>query len=248
MDILDGRVVKGVKFHNVKEMGDPVSMAEAYSSGGAHELAFLNISRDVKGRRTSLETIKKAADKISIPFIVGGGISCIDHIDKIFAMGASKISISTAAVNNPYMIEEAAMRYGKEKIVIAIDAKARTGEKVELAGEGWDVYIEGGRTNSGKDVLEWAVEVERLGAGEILLTSMDKDGTKDGFDIELTSIISKSIGIPVIASGGAGTKDDFYQVLTDGNASAALAASIFHYNEIKIEELKRYLKDKGLVV
>jgi cyclase len=242
MDIFEGRVVKGIKFCDVKDAGDPVQIAKAYSSAGADELVFLDITATVEGRKITLDTVKGVADNVSIPFIVGGGISDIEDIERILNAGADKVSINTAALKNPQLITEAATRFGSNKIIIAIDAGSRSN------GPGWDVYIKGGSINYEKDVLEWALEAERLGAGEILLTSMDKDGTKSGYDIELTKNVSENVNIPVIASGGAGTKEHFCKVLTDGKANAALAASLFHFKEIEIEELKKYLKDKGLNV
>lgn len=219
-----------------------VQAAKAYVQAGADELVFLDITATIEGRNITLDVVKKVAEEVSIPFIVGGGISSVKDIKKLLNAGANKVSINTAALNNPQLITEASTRFGSNKIIIAIDAGARSD------GSGWDVYIKGGTVNSKKDVLEWAIESERLGAGEILLTSIDKDGTKNGYDTELTKKVSESVNIPVIASGGAGTKEHFYQVLTDGKADAALAASLFHFKEIEIGELKRYLRDKGIKV
>jgi len=240
MDILDGRVVKGINFCDVKDAGDPVQIAKAYSRAGADELVFLDITATVERRKTTLDIVKKVADEVSVPFTVGGGISDIVDIEKILNAGADKVSINTAALKNPQLIAEAATRFGNNKIIVAIDARSRSGSS------GWDVYIKGGTINSKKDVLEWAMAAEKLGAGEILLTSMDKDGTKKGYDIELTKKVSENVNIPVIASGGAGTKEHFYRVLTDGKANAVLAASLFHFKEIEIKELKKYLREKGI--
>lgn len=239
MDIYNGRVVKGVNFSNIKDAGDPVQIAAAYNQAGADELVLLDISATVEGRKTTIEIVKKIAEKITIPFIVGGGISDMQDIERLIDAGADKITISTAAMKNPKLIQDGTNKFGSKRIVLAIDAGRRKNSY------GWDVYIKGGTINSGKDVVEWAKEAETLGAGEILLTSMDRDGTKKGYDIELTRKVSENINIPVIASGGAGSKEDFYVVLTEGKAQAALAASLFHFKEVEIGELKRYLKGKG---
>ncbi|HHW00155.1 MAG TPA: imidazole glycerol phosphate synthase subunit HisF [Clostridiaceae bacterium] len=242
LDINGGRVVKGVNFVNLKDAGDPVEAAAYYDKAGADELTFLDITATSDGREIMLDMVKRVAEQVFIPFTVGGGIRTVDDIRQILKAGADKISINSAAIRRPELISEAADQFGSQCVVVAIDAKKRAGEK------GWDVYINGGRINTNKDVVEWAIEVEKLGAGEILLTSMDCDGTKNGYDIELTRAVSESLRIPVIASGGAGTMEHFYQALTDGKADAVLAASLFHFREIEIADLKRYLKDKGLEI
>ena len=241
LDMYNGRVVKGVKFVNLKDAGDPVEAAAQYSKSGADELVFLDISASVEERSTMADVAKRIAGEISIPLTVGGGIRTLEDIREILAGGVDKVSINTAAVKNPGLIREAARVFGSRRIVVAVDAKARR-------SGGWDVYIEGGGTNTGKDVLDWAAEVETLGAGEILLTSIDKDGTNDGYDLELTRRVAERVSIPVIASGGAGKEEDFYRVLTEGKADAALAASLFHYGRIEIPVLKEYLSGRGVPV
>lgn len=242
LDVKDGRVVKGVNFVNLRDAGDPVELAALYDREGADELVFLDISASVEGRATMVEVVRQTAGEIAIPFTVGGGISTPEDMKTILRAGADKIGINTAAVNNPQLILEGARRFGSQCIVVAIDAKYN-----ESWGE-WEVYTHGGRKPSGIRTLAWAKEVERLGAGEILLTSMDADGTKDGFDLKLTSAVCDLLGIPVIASGGAGQKDHFYDVFTKGKADAGLAATIFHYKEISINELKADLKQKGVEI
>lgn len=242
LDMLGGRVVKGVNFENMKDAGDPVEIASYYNAAGADELAFLDITATTDDRGIMIDIVRRVAKQVSIPFTVGGGIRTVEDISEILKAGADKVSVNTAALKRPELISEAANRFGSKCIVIAIDAKKRKDES------GWDTYINGGRVNSGKDVLEWAAEAERLGAGEILLTSMDCDGTKNGYDIELTRAVSENIGIPVIASGGAGIMEHFYDALEKGKADAALAASLFHFREIEIRELKLYLKSKGIDV
>jgi cyclase len=242
LDVKDGRVVKGVNFVNLRDAGDPVELAALYDREGADELVFLDISASVEGRATMVEVVRQTAGEITIPFTVGGGISSVDDMKRLLRAGADKIGINTAAVKNPQLISDGARRFGSQCIVVAIDAKYNP----EM-GE-WEVYTHGGRTPSGIKALEWAREAERLGAGEILLTSMDADGTKDGFDIPLTRAVSESVSIPVIASGGAGKAEDFYKVFTEGKADAGLAASIFHYKEISIDEVKRDLRAKGVEV
>ncbi|WP_410513047.1 imidazole glycerol phosphate synthase subunit HisF [Paenibacillus sp. BR2-3] len=242
LDVKDGRVVKGVNFVNLRDAGDPVELAALYDREGADELVFLDISASVEGRATMVEVVRQTAGEIAIPFTVGGGISTPEDMKTILRAGADKIGINTAAVNNPQLILEGARRFGSQCIVVAIDAKYN-----ETWGE-WEVYTHGGRKPSGIRALTWAKEVERLGAGEILLTSMDADGTKDGFDLKLTSAVCDLLGIPVIASGGAGMKDHFYDVFTKGKADAGLAATIFHYKEIAINELKADLKQKGVEI
>lgn len=242
LDVKDGRVVKGVNFVNLRDAGDPVELAAIYDREGADELVFLDISASVEGRATMVEVVRRTAGEISIPFTVGGGISAPEHMKTILRAGADKIGINTAAVNNPQLILEGARRFGSQCIVVAVDAKYN-----ESWGE-WEVYTHGGRTPSGIKALEWVKQAEKLGAGEILLTSMDADGTKDGFDIKLTSAVSDLVDIPVIASGGAGKIEHFHDVFTAGKADAGLAATIFHYKEIAIGDLKADLKQKGVEI
>ncbi|AET58424.1 imidazole glycerol phosphate synthase subunit HisF [Paenibacillus terrae] len=242
LDVKDGRVVKGVNFVNLRDAGDPVELAALYDQEGADEIIFLDISASVEGRATMEEVVRQTAGEIAIPFTVGGGISHVDDMKRILRAGADKIGINTAAVRNPQLIAEGARSFGSQCIVVAIDAKYN-----EAWGE-WEVYTHGGRTPSGIRALAWAKEAERLGAGEILLTSMNADGTKDGFDLPLTSAVSDTVGIPVIASGGAGKQEHFYDVFTVGKADAGLAATIFHYKEIGIPELKRDLKRRGVEI
>jgi len=242
LDVKEGRVVKGVSFVNLRDAGDPVELAAYYDAGGADELVFLDISASIEGRKTMLEIVQKTAETISIPFTVGGGINSTEDIKKVLRAGADKVSLNTAAVLNPALIEEGARIFGNQCIVVAIDAKFN-----EAWGT-WEVYTHGGTRNTGLKVVEWAQEVEKRGAGEILLTSMDCDGHKEGFDIELTRVVCQTVSIPVIASGGAGSKGDFAEVFTEAKADAALAASIFHYQETSIKEIKKYLKDKGVPV
>lgn len=242
LDVKDGRVVKGVNFVNLRDAGDPVELAALYDREGADELVFLDISASVEGRATMEEVVRQTAGEIAIPFTVGGGISTTDDMKRILRAGADKTGINTAAVLNPQLISDGARIFGSQCIVVAIDARYN-----ESWGE-WEVYTHGGRKPSGIRALEWAVEAERRGAGEILLTSMDADGTKDGFDLKLTAAVSGRVGIPVIASGGAGTKEHFYDVFTAGQADAGLAATIFHYKEIAIGDLKSDLKRKGVEI
>ncbi|MFD5021850.1 imidazole glycerol phosphate synthase subunit HisF [Paenibacillus sp. NPDC058367] len=242
LDVKDGRVVKGVNFVNLRDAGDPVELAALYDREGADELVFLDISASVEGRATMIEVVRQTAGEIAIPFTVGGGISTPDDMKRILRAGADKIGINTAAITNPQLILEGARRFGSQCIVVAIDAKYN-----EAFGE-WEVYTHGGRKPTGIRALTWAKEAEKLGAGEILLTSMDADGTKDGFDLKLTSAVSNLLSIPVIASGGAGKKEHFYDVFTEGKADAGLAATIFHYKEIAINDLKADLKQKGVEI
>ncbi|MEF3312745.1 imidazole glycerol phosphate synthase subunit HisF [Paenibacillus sp. GYB004] len=242
LDVKDGRVVKGVNFVNLRDAGDPVELAAVYDREGADELVFLDISASVEGRATMIEVVKKTAGEITIPFTVGGGISSTEDMKRLLRAGADKIGINTAAIKNPRLIEEGASKFGSQCIVVAIDAKYN-----ESWGE-WEVYTHGGRNATGIKALEWAQQAEALGAGEILLTSMDADGTKDGFDLALTKAVSESLGIPVIASGGAGSKEHFYDVFTQGKADAGLAATIFHYKEMTIQEVKDDLRSKGVEV
>ncbi|MHA7965404.1 imidazole glycerol phosphate synthase subunit HisF [Paenibacillus sp. CAU 1782] len=242
LDVKDGRVVKGVNFVNLRDAGDPVELAATYDREGADELIFLDISASVEGRATMIEVVKRTAGEITIPFTVGGGISHVDDMKRLLRAGADKIGINTAAVRNPALVSEGARKFGSQCIVVAIDARynAEWGE--------WEVYTHGGRQSTGIRALEWASEIQKLGAGEILLTSMDADGTKDGFDIALTKAVSQRVGIPVIASGGAGTINHFGQVFSEANADAALAATIFHYKEMTIAEVKDDLRAKGVEV
>ncbi len=240
LDIKDGRVVKGVKFLGLRDAGDPVEAARAYDGQGADELVFLDITASIENRKTLLELVEKIADNIFMPFTVGGGIGELDDIRNLLNAGADKVSLNTQAVKFPELISASAKRFGSQCIVAAIDAKYCT--------DHWEVFINGGRTPTGMDVLVWAEKVARLGAGEILLTSMDGDGAKAGYDLELTRLVTEKVNIPVIASGGAGCLEDFYNVFTKANADAALAASLFHYQELSIKQLKSYLKEKGVVV
>ena len=240
LDVHAGRVVKGVNFVNLRDAGDPVEIAAAYDKAGADELVFLDITASSDARNTVVDMVRRVADKVFIPFTVGGGIRTVDDFKALLREGADKISINSSAIDNPQLIHDAAEKFGSQCVVVAIDAKKRAD------GSGWNIYKHGGRIDVGIDAVEWAMEVEKRGAGEILLTSMDCDGTKAGYDIELTRIISENVNIPVIASGGAGTKDHFYDALTEGKADAALAASLFHYKELEIMDLKKYLKEKGL--
>lgn len=241
LDVKDGRVVKGINFTNLKDAGDPVESAAIYSREGADEVVFLDITASLEKRSAILEVVTKTAEQVFIPLTVGGGIRNLQDIRVLLKYGADKVSINTAAVENPRLVKEAAEEFGSQCIVVAIDAKRRGIAR-------WRVYSYGGTKPTDIDALEWAKKVEGLGAGEILLTSMDRDGTKNGYDLELTRTISEVINIPVIASGGAGNLEHLYQALTEGKADAALAASIFHYGEYSIKEAKQYLKNKGILV
>ncbi len=229
-----------MRFLNLVDAGDPVEVAKVYEEQGADELVFLDITASAEDRKITLEVVKRVAEEVFMPFTVGGGISNLEDMRKLLEAGADKVSINTSAVKNPQLIYEGAKRFGSQCIVVAIDAKRK--------GNGWEVYIHGGRTPTGLDVIEWAKRVESLGAGEILLTSMDRDGTKSGYDIELTRSASEAVNIPVIASGGAGSMDHFYEGFTLGGADACLAASLFHFKEISIPELKAYLASRGVPV
>lgn len=242
LDVHNGRVVKGVNFVNLKDAGDPVAVAEAYDKAGADELVFLDITASSDQRNTVVDMVKRVAQKVFIPFTVGGGIRTVADFKLLLREGADKIAINSSAINTPNLIREAADKFGRQCVVVAIDARRKAD------GSGFSVYKNGGRVDTGLNALTWAMEADRLGAGEILLTSMDCDGTKSGYDDELTRLIADSVSVPVIASGGAGTKEHFYQALTKGGADAALAASLFHYKELEIIELKRYLEDKGVPV
>ena len=237
----NGRVVKGTSFVNLRDAGDPVEAAVAYDRQGADELVLLDITASSDARGIMLDIVSRWLKKIFIPFTVGGGIRTVEDFTQLLRAGADKVSVNSAAIKRPEIINEAAYKFGSQCVVVAIDAKRReTG--------GWDVYINGGRINMGIDAVEWAMKVDKLGAGEILLTSMDCDGTKAGYDLELTRLIAENVSIPVIASGGAGTKEHFYEALTEGKADAALAASLFHYKELEIMDLKNYLAEKGVSV
>lgn len=242
LDVKDGRVVKGVNFVNLRDAGDPVELASIYDREGADELVFLDISASHEGRATMVEVVQKTAGEITIPFTVGGGISSVEDMKRLLRAGADKIGINTAAVKNPQLVSDGARRFGSQCIVVAVDARynAEWGE--------WEVFTHGGRNGTGLKALDWVKRIEQLGAGEILLTSMDADGTKDGFDLPLTKAVSELVTIPVIASGGAGKKEHFYEVFTEGKADAGLAATIFHYKEMTIEEVKDDLRGKGVEI
>ena len=242
LDVNNGRVVKGVNFVNLRDAGDPVEIAAAYDKAGADEVVFLDITASSDNRGTVVDMVRKVAEKVFIPFTVGGGIRTVEDFKVSLRDGADKISINSSAINTPNLIGDAADKFGSQCVVVAIDARRRTD------GSGWNVYKNGGRIDTGLDAVEWAMKANELGAGEILLTSMDCDGTKAGYDIELTKLIADNVSIPVIASGGAGTKEHFYDALVDGHADAALAASLFHYKELEIMDLKNYLADRGVSV
>ncbi len=242
LDVHGGRVVKGVNFVNLRDAGDPVEIAAAYDRAGADELVFLDITASSDARKTVVDMVRRVAEKVFIPFTVGGGIRTVEDFRAILREGADKISVNSAAINTPRLIADAADKFGSQCVVVAIDAKRR-GD-----GSGWNVYKNGGRIDTGLDVLEWAQTAQQLGAGEILLTSMDCDGTKAGYDIELTRAVADLVSIPVIASGGAGMLEHFREALTAGGADAALAASLFHYKELEIAQVKRYLNEKGVAV
>ena len=242
LDVKDGRVVKGVNFVNLRDAGDPADIAAAYDKAGADEVVFLDITASSDARNTQLEWVRQVASKVFIPFTVGGGIRTVEDFKVLLREGADKISVNSAAIMNPRLISDAADKFGSQCVVVAIDAKKRAD------GSGWNVYKNGGRVDMGMDAAEWAMKAEKMGAGEILLTSMDGDGTKAGYDIELTRAIAESVKIPVIASGGAGTLEHFHEALTVGKAEAALAASLFHYKELEIKQVKEYLRKKGVSV
>lgn len=242
LDVNDGRVVKGINFVNLRDAGDPVEVAAAYDKAGADEVVFLDITASSDHRATVVDMVRKVAEKVFIPFTVGGGIRTVEDFKVLLREGADKISINSSAINTPELIGNAADKFGSQCVVVTIDARRRED------GSGWNVYKNGGRIDTGLDAVEWAMKANRLGAGEILLTSMDCDGTKAGYDIELTRQIADNVSIPVIASGGAGTKEHFYEALTEGHADAALAASLFHYKELEIMDLKNYLADRGVSV
>ena len=241
LDVTAGRVVKGVNFVNLRDAGDPVELAALYDREGADELVFLDITASSDGRAILLDVVRRTAEQVFIPFTVGGGLRTLEDIRAILAAGADKVSLNTAAVRDPELVARAAGRFGSQCVVVAIDARR--------AGPGrWEVYVHGGRTPTGIDAVAWARRVEELGAGEILLTSMDRDGTKDGYDLELTRAVAEAVGIPVIASGGAGTLEHLAQGLQEGRADAVLAASIFHFGEYSIRQAKEYLKSRGIPV
>ena len=242
LDVNNGRVVWGINFVNLRDAGDPVEIAAAYDKAGADEVVFLDITASSDNRNTVVDMVRKVAENVFIPFTVGGGIRTVDDFKALLREGADKISINSSALNTPQRISDAADKFGSQCVGVAIDARKRTD------GSGWNVYKNGGRIDTGLDAIEWAIKADKMGAGEILLTSMDCDGTKNGYDIELTRLISENVSVPVIASGGAGTKEHFYEALTEGKADAALAASLFHYKELEIMDLKKYLADKGVSV
>ncbi|SES68167.1 MULTISPECIES: imidazole glycerol phosphate synthase subunit HisF [Pseudobutyrivibrio] len=241
LDVKDGRVVKGVNFVDLRDAGDPVEIAAAYDKAGADEVVFLDITASSDGRNTVVDMVRRVAEQVFIPFTVGGGIRTVDDFKALLREGADKISVNSAAIDNPRLISDAADKFGSQCVVVAIDAKKR------LDG-GFNIYKHGGRLDCGIDAVEWAIKCEKLGAGEILLTSMDCDGTKAGFDLELTKAVSDAVNIPVIASGGAGNMEHFKDALTIGGADAALAASLFHYKELEIVDLKKYLRNQGVSV
>ena len=242
LDVNNGRVVKGVNFVNLKDAGDPVEIAAAYDKAGADELVFLDITASSDHRKTVVDMVRKVAEKVFIPFTVGGGIRTVEDFRMLLREGADKISINSSAIDDPQLIHDAAWKFGRQCVVVAIDAKRRAD------GSGWNVYKHGGRLDTGLDVLEWAKKADSLGAGEILLTSMDCDGTKAGYDNELTAAVADLVSVPVIASGGAGNKEHFYDALTKGKADAVLAASLFYYKELEIRDLKDYLAGRGISV
>ena len=241
LDVHAGRVVKGVNFVNLRDAGDPVEIAAAYDAAGADVLVFLDITASSDARNTVVDMVRRVAEKVFIPFTVGGGIRTVDDFRALLREGADKISVNSAAIMRPELISEAADKFGSQCVVVAIDAKRRP-------DGGWNIYKNGGRVDMSIDAVEWAMKADKLGAGEILLTSMDCDGTKNGYDLELTRTIAENVSIPVIASGGAGTKEHFYDALTEGKADAVLAASLFHYKELEISDLKGYLRERGVSV
>lgn len=242
LDVKAGRVVKGVNFVDLRDAGDPVEIARAYDQAGADELVFLDITASSDQRETVVDMVSKVAEQVFIPFTVGGGIRSVDDFKRLLRAGADKVSVNSSAIDHPELVREAALKFGSQCVVVAIDAKRRPD------GTGWNIYKHGGRLDVGIDVVDWAKQMEALGAGEILLTSMDGDGTKAGYDLELTRAVAEAVSIPVIASGGAGTLEHFYEALTVGKADAALAASLFHFKELEIKEVKTYLREKGVSV
>ncbi len=242
LDVHNGRVVKGVNFVNLQDAGDPVQIGAAYGKAGADELVFLDITASSDARNTVVDMVRRVAETVFIPFTVGGGIRTVEDFKMLLREGADKISVNSAAIMNPTLISQAADKFGSQCVVVAIDAKKRAD------GSGWNIFKNGGRVDMGMDAVEWAMQAEKLGAGEILLTSMDCDGTKSGYDLDLTRTIAENVSIPVIASGGAGTVEHFYDALTAGKADAALAASLFHYKELEIRQVKEYLRERGVSV
>ena len=248
LDVTGGRVVKGVNFVELRDAGDPVEIAARYNGQGADELTFLDITATSDGRDLILHIIEAVASQVFIPLTVGGGVRTVEDVRRLLNAGADKISFNSAALSNPQVIEDASLKYGSQAIVVAIDAKRRSGDDEQARGEGWDVYSHGGRKNTGLDAVAWATEMARRGAGEILLTSMDRDGTKSGFDLALTRAVSDAIDVPVIASGGVGTLEDLADGITKGGADAVLAASIFHYGEFTVAQAKACMADRGIPV
>lgn len=242
LDVNNGRVVKGTNFVNLRDAGDPVEVAKIYDAAGADELVFLDITASSDAREIKVDMVRRVAENVFIPFTVGGGIRTVEDFKMILREGADKVAVNSAAIMNPVLISEAADKFGSQCVVVAIDAKRRED------GSGWNIFKNGGRVDMGMDAVEWAVKAEQLGAGEILLTSMDCDGTKAGYDLALTKAVAESVGIPVIASGGAGTMEHFYEALTEGKAEAALAASLFHFRELEIRDVKQYLRERGVSV
>jgi cyclase len=242
LDVNNGRVVKGTNFVNLRDAGDPIEVAKIYDAAGADELVFLDITASSDAREIKADMVRRVAENVFIPFTVGGGIRTVEDFKMILREGADKVAVNSAAIMNPALISEAADKFGSQCVVVAIDAKRRED------GSGWNIFKNGGRVDMGIDAVEWAVKAEQSGAGEILLTSMDCDGTKAGYDLALTKAVAKSVGIPVIASGGAGTMEHFYEALTEGKAEAALAASLFHFRELEIRDVKQYLRDRGVSV
>lgn len=242
LDVNNGRVVKGTNFVNLRDAGDPIEVAKIYDAAGADELVFLDITASSDAREIKADMVRRVAENVFIPFTVGGGIRTVEDFKMILREGADKVAVNSAAIMNPALIREAADKFGSQCVVVAIDAKRRED------GSGWNIFKNGGRVDMEIDAVEWAVKVEQLGAGEILLTSMDCDGTKSGYDLELTKTVAENVGIPVIASGGAGTMGHFYEALTEGKAEAALAASLFHFRELEIREVKEYLRECGVSV
>ena len=242
LDVNNGRVVKGTNFVNLRDAGDPIEVAKIYDAAGADELVFLDITASSDAREIKADMVRRVAENVFIPFTVGGGIRTVEDFKMILREGADKVAVNSAAIMNPALISEAADKFGSQCVVVAIDAKRRED------GSGWNIYKNGGRIDVGIDAVEWAVKAEQSGAGEILLTSMDCDGTKAGYDLALTKAVAESVGIPVIASGGAGTMEHFCEALTEGKAEAALAASLFHYRELEIRDVKQYLRDRGVSV
>ena len=242
LDVNNGRVVKGTNFVNLRDAGDPIEVGREYDKAGADELVFLDITASSDAREIKADMVRRVAENVFIPFTVGGGIRTVEDFKMILREGADKVAVNSAAIMNPNLISEAADKFGSQCVVVAIDAKRRAD------GKGWNIFKNGGRVDMGIDAIEWAMKADKLGAGEILLTSMDCDGTKAGYDIELTRLVAENVSIPVIASGGAGTKEHFFEALEEGKAEAVLAASLFHYKELEIRDLKKYLREKGISV